>query len=110
MNTPPPADLSPKSQALWIELLQASEFRRDELTALERALRLFDDADKLRADGELKLSLDCSNAALRYWRLLKFVEPSPARRPGRPSGDEWSSKRRSQAQDAVMRQDAPYAD
>ncbi len=93
----PPADLSAKSQRLWRDLLEAHTFRRDELDVLEQSLRLADDADQLRAGGQVKLALDCRNASLRFWRLLRFKDDEPARRPGRPSGDDWSRQRKAQA-------------
>jgi hypothetical protein len=101
-NTPaPPADLTPKAQRLWADLLADHAFRRDELAALEHALRLFDDADRLREADQVKLSLDCRNAGLRFWRLLKFTTGEAVRRPGRPSGDDWSAQRRAQARQRV---------
>ena len=41
----------------------------------------------------VKQSLDAATTALRDRRTLKFTDPAvPKRRPGRPSGDDWSAQ------------------
>ena len=71
----------------------------------ERALGWWDRSDiwleaSVKAEGRersqlIKLSLDGSLTALRYWRTLKFLDPVvPKRRPGRPTGDDWSVQRK----------------
>ncbi|MEO5739961.1 MAG: hypothetical protein ABIS29_05130 [Vicinamibacterales bacterium] len=104
-NQPAPRGLSPASKVLWRTLTQQHRWADHELVAFERALRWFDRADALAAasdkaqthrDGAalLKSSMDAANTALRHWRLLKFSNGEAARRPGRPSGDDWSAKRK----------------
>jgi hypothetical protein len=111
MTTPAPKGLTPKSAAIWHELTERHAFEAHERVAFERALRWFDKADGwLRAADAaeareavqlVKMSMDASNCGLRYWRTLKFVDGTAARRPGRPSGDDWSLKRKLQAVKAV---------
>ena len=97
----PPKDLSPWGKRVWLELLASHDFAPHELVVFVRALQWFGVADTLRleADGlrgrerdaKLKAAGDASTAALRHWRILKFVDPArPARRPGRPSGKPWT--------------------
>ncbi len=80
------------------------EFAVHEWVALEWALRLWDLSDRRLAeagatsDGRQsarleKQGLDAATAALRHWRLLKFSDGEPARRPGRPSDRGWSAIR-----------------
>jgi hypothetical protein len=38
---------------------------------------------------------DAATVALRYWKALGFKDdPHAVRRPGRPSGDDWSAQRK----------------
>lgn len=106
-----PKGLSGRSQGIWHDLTTIHQFEQFELVAFERALKWFDKADGwLReadaAEGKtavllVKMSMDASNCGLRYWRTLKFSDGTAARRPGRPSGDNWSPKRQLQAAKAV---------
>ena len=102
-----PHGLPEASRAIWAELTTEHTFEPYELVTFTRALRWFDRADALclAADAAstaregaalLKQAMDASTTALRFWRQLKFTDGTPARRPGRPSGDEWSAKRRLQ--------------
>ena len=98
-----PDGLSAKSQEVWRELLAQHRFERHELEALANALKWQDVSTALLADAERasepqrsklhKLAMDAATCSLRFWRALKFTEGT-ARRPGRPSDDEWSEKRR----------------
>lgn len=106
-----PKGLTAASLGIWDELTILHRFEPHELVAFERALRWFDRADGwLReadaAEGKtavllVKMSMDASNCGLRYWRTLKFTDGTAARRPGRPTGDNWSLKRQLQAAKAV---------
>ena len=109
MQTPPvPKGLSPRSRAIWSDLVTEHAFEANELVSLRRALEWFDRSDALIASadratdakeraGLTKQAMDASNCGLRYWRVLKFVDPVLKRRPGRPSHDGWSAQRREQA-------------
>ena len=111
MQTPPvPRGLSPRSRAIWRDLVTEYTFEKNELVSLRRALEWFDRSDALIASAVgttdareraalLKQAKDASNCGLRYWRTLKFTEGVATRRPGRPSDDAWSLKR--QAMKAV---------
>ena len=101
----PPDGLSRVSRRLWRELTDRHRFEPHELVAFERALGWWDKSDAWllaseAAEGReqaqlVKQSLDAAQTALRYWRTLKFTDPSvPKRRPGRPAGDDWSPERR----------------
>ena len=104
---PVPKGLSRKSRRIWETLTTEHRFESHELVSLARALAWFDKADGwLRAAERaqareaqqlVKQSMDASNCGLRYWRTLKFTEGVAARRPGRPSDDDWSRKRKLQA-------------
>jgi hypothetical protein len=106
-----PKGLSTGSRGIWNELTTLHRFEAHELVAFERALRWFDRADAWlkeadAAEGKtavllVKMSMDASNCGLRYWRTLKFTDGVAARRPGRPSGDNWSLTRQLQAAKAV---------
>ena len=104
---------SPKTRAghsAWARkvrrtLLACHEFGEHELVAFERALQWWDRSDAWLVDSEactgreraalVKESLDAAQIALRYWKVLKFPPPEgTTRRPGRPSGDMWSARRR----------------
>src|SRR5262245_3207214 len=102
---PTPEGLSPWARATWRDLHALNHFKLHEALALERALRLWDLSDKRLAEAEAttgadrgrleKMGLDASTAALRHWRLLRFAglgEGQP--RVGRPSGNNWSDKRK----------------
>jgi hypothetical protein len=99
-----PKGLSVRSREIWDELTTLHRFEPHELVAFTRALTWWDRADGwLReadaAEGKtavllVKMSMDASNCGLRYWRTLKFSDGTAARRPGRPSGDDWSAKRK----------------
>jgi hypothetical protein len=101
---PPPDDLSEISKALWLEMTATHAWDRHELVTFEWALKWQDtsraatEQAKAAKGAELarltKLSLDASTAALRHWRALKFPAPEGARRPGRPSGSNWSAARK----------------
>lgn len=102
---PVPRGLSSWARGVWRELTAECEFERHELVTFERALRWFDASDALFASAQdakepkeqrdlLKQSMDASNTALRHWRALKWPTPAGARRPGRPSGAEWSPARK----------------
>jgi hypothetical protein len=111
MTLKPPKALSRKSKAIWAELTELHHFEAHELVTFERALQWWDVSDAafegaMQAEGKqradlLKLSLDASNAALRCWRTLKFPAPAGARRPGRPSGADWSPMRKAAAMKAA---------
>lgn len=72
----------------------------------ERALTWFDLSDRWLAEAAgaagreraqlAKQAMDAATSGLRFWRTLKFVDGSPARRPGRPSDTGWSAQRRMQ--------------
>ena len=96
-TTPPPADLSPRSQTRWRELHAAHYFAIHEDYVLEGYLTWDDVATALRReakglrgrerDRKLKAAEDAATASLRYLRALRFVDPAaPPRRPGRPPG------------------------
>jgi hypothetical protein len=100
----PPAGLSPWARRVWTELVTANDFGRHELVTFERALRWWGVSDRLmqesepltgrERDAKLKAAADAATAALRHWRTLKFVDPARPVRPGRPSGEDWSEKRK----------------
>lgn len=102
---PAPSGLSPRSQAIWSELVAAHDFADFELVTFTRALEWFDQADAKAAQAAdakdpaesarlLKVSMDAATTALRFWRTLKFPPPVGVRRPGRPSGPDWSASRK----------------
>ena len=107
----PPVGFSARSRRLWGDLLAANDFARHELELLARALEMSDRADEMSAvistqgllvDGRVHPLIaarrDALLASARFWRQLRFVDPAkPARRPGRPSGSEWSPQRRAGA-------------
>ena len=93
------------SQRVWRELMEPHAFEAHELVTFERALAWWDRSDAWleaseKAEGKeqaqlIKQSLDGATAALRCWRTLKFLDPAvPKRRPGRPSGADWSAERK----------------
>src|SRR5215831_20047765 len=104
---PRPPGLSPRSRRLRRTLLAAYTFAEHELEWLHRALEQHDLADQcartieregLVVDGKahplLAVRRDALLAGARYWRQLKFTEdPTPARRAGRPKGEQWSPSR-----------------
>jgi hypothetical protein len=76
--------------------------------SFRRALEWFDRSDALILAADrttdareraalTKQAMDASNCGLRYWRVLRFVDPVLKRRPGRPSGDGWTAHRHEQA-------------
>src|SRR5262245_11569358 len=98
-RTPSPTrPLSPRAQRLWRELLAEHDFQRFELEVLARALEMSDRADemsdRIARDGLvvgdkphplLSARRDALLASARFWRQLKFTDPSkPAPRIGRP--------------------------
>jgi hypothetical protein len=109
MQTPlVPKGLSPRSRAIWRDLVTEHQFEANELVSFRRALEWFDRSDALIASADgmadareraalTKQAMDASDCGLRYWRVLKFVDPVMKRRPGRPSDDGWSIQRREQA-------------
>jgi hypothetical protein len=101
----PPAGLSAWAQATWRTLLDLHTFEAYERLSLTRALEWWDRSDAWLAEsrtatgrdqGRLtKQAMDAANCALRHWRLLKFAPPTAVPiRPGRPSGFNWSEKRK----------------
>ena len=111
-DTPPvPKELSPASAQIWRDVTRAHEFEAHELPLLLSALTWRDRSTAWLAASEratareearlVKQSLDAGQASLRYWRALKFTDADAGtRRPGRPSGDAWSPKRRQQARES----------
>jgi hypothetical protein len=107
----PPAGLSRGARRIWRQLTALHDFEAHELIAFERALVWWDRSDEWMEASEtatgrdrtalVKQSLDGANMALRHWRTLRFRDEDAARRPGRPSGDEWSAKRRAQLREAI---------
>jgi len=96
----PPAGLSRWAKEVWRELMAENTFMPHEVVTFTRALTWFDLADALQLEAEglhgrekdakLKAAGDASTTGLRFWRTLKFVDPTrPARRPGRPPGKTW---------------------
>ncbi len=104
-----PRGLSTKSRALWHALTRDYDFEPHERLQLENALRWDDRSVELARQAEVaddkqrltKLAIDAASTSLRYWRILRFTDPSvPKRRPGRPSGNSWSRQRQTLAADA----------
>ncbi len=106
---PPPRDLSPASAQIWKDVIRDHEFEAHELPLLVSALKWRDRSTTWLKESEtaagreqarlVKQSLDAAQASLRHFRALKFTDADDkTRRPGRPSGDDWSPKRRRQAQ------------
>ncbi len=94
---PPPAELSPRSQARWRDLHASHHFAMHEDYLLESYLTWDDVATALRRetkalhgrerDRKFKASEDAALTALCYLRGLRFIDPSrPPRPPGRPPG------------------------
>jgi hypothetical protein len=107
-----PASLSRGSRRIWRQLTALHQFEAHELIAFERALSWWERSDEWleaskKAEGReqaqlVKQAMDAANAALRHWRTLKFSDPDAGvRRPGRPSGDQWSAKRKAQLREAI---------
>lgn len=106
VETMMPEGLSAASQAVWRAMLAQHHFETHELSALANALRWEDQSTALLIDAAaateparsklLKLGMDAATCSLRFWRSLKFRDGDTARRPGRPSGDAWSAKRKLQ--------------
>ena len=104
---PIPYGLSAWAAGVWGELTALHHFEQFELVAFERALRWFDLSDQWLTDAEaasgaersrlVKQGMDAATSGLRFWRTLKFADDAAVRRPGRPSGDDWSAKRKLQA-------------
>jgi hypothetical protein len=115
-NSPrPPRDLSVRATRLWDELHRDATFSPDCDEYLERALRCFDLADELTAAarpagfdtpkgrGLLAAARDQHMVGLKLFQAcgLDRLDATP-RRPGRPSGDQWSALRRqARPRDAV---------
>jgi hypothetical protein len=108
--------LSATAQGIRRQLLEENDFAPHELVMLDVALRWSDISASLLRESEtltgrdraarLKSAGDAATSALRHWRALKFQDPArPTRRPGRPSGDEWSAARRegARAQQAPLK-------
>ena len=105
---PPPQDLSPASVQIWKDVIRDHEFESHEVPLLMSALRWRDRSTTWLEESEtavgreearlIKQSLDAAQTSLRHWRALKFTDADNKRRPGRPSGDAWSAKRRRQRQ------------
>jgi hypothetical protein len=106
-----PRGLSAGSADIWKALTTQLSFERRELYVFERALRWWDQSDQWLRDSEkaagrdqarlVKQSMDAASAALRLWRSLKFTDGPASRRPGRPSGADWSPQRKAAALKAV---------
>jgi hypothetical protein len=96
-SLPAPSGLSPWARGVWEELTRLHDFQEYELIPFERALRWWDASDAAMLDGKPSLAMDLANAALRHWKTLKFPPPPGARRPGRPSGENWSHERQAAA-------------
>jgi hypothetical protein len=97
MSTVPavPDGLSPQSGEVWTRLHGVYAFSEAEIVALTEHLHAQDRAAVLEAAGQVKLSQGERTLAHRWWRGLKFTSAgNQQRRPGRPSGDGWSDKRR----------------
>jgi hypothetical protein len=97
VGIPAPSGLSQWACAVWTELTQRHNFEAHELIVFERALQWWDRSDAAATAGNSKLAIDAGTAALRHWRLLKFLGREEARRAGRPSGDNWNAARRAAA-------------
>src|SRR5262245_4823847 len=114
MTTSPPVPdgLTPASAGIWAELTTRHQFADYELVTFSKALEWFDRADEMSALADavegrelaalLKQAIDASTCGLRFWRLLKFTDGAAARRPGRPSDDGWSAKRKAQKLQQVV--------
>jgi hypothetical protein len=72
---------------------------------MRRALGLWDRSDATFALADAatdsreaaklaRLAIQLADAALKAWKVLKFPTPEGVRRPGRPSGDDWSEARK----------------
>jgi hypothetical protein len=104
---PAPEDLSKWAVGVWNELTADNDFNPHEYVAFTRALTWWDVSDTLLAeaaalagrerDARLKAAGDAATSALRHWRTLKFTDAS-TRRPGRPSGVDWSKARKAAAE------------
>jgi len=102
----PPASLSEWARGVWSQLLEANAFDPHEVVTFRRALEWWDRSDRWMAESEqatgrergalVKQALDASTAALRHWKALKFTDAT-TRRPGRPSGPNWSASRKAAA-------------
>jgi hypothetical protein len=102
----PPEGLNDWAKGVWADLHRLHVFERHEEIALERALRWWTTSDAWLRESEtagpkdqgrlVKQAVDASTQALRAWRGLKFpaAPGEPARRPGRPSGPDWSPDRK----------------
>ena len=111
-----PHGLSQKSRAVFGTVTHDYAFAAQELLQLESALRWHDRSELLAEQADAadaahrprltKLAMDAASTSLRFWRALRFVDPlNPPRRPGRPTGDEWSGQRRQQARARRRRSD-----
>lgn len=103
-----PRGLSAESAGIWRELVSANAFEAHELPILASALTWRDRSTAWLAESERaagrerstlrKQALDAATASLRHFKALKFTDPSqPARRPGRPSGQNWNAARKQEA-------------
>jgi hypothetical protein len=69
--------------------------RADEMSAVIAAQGLLIEG---KAHPLIAARRDALLASARFWRQLKFEDPArPARRPGRPGGDNWSAARKAGA-------------
>jgi len=92
----PPSHLSRRSQADYRALHETHVFAPHERLTLVRYLEWLDRRDALMVEAEklsgreraarVKASGDCATVALRFWRGLKFLDPSRPPRIGRPPG------------------------
>jgi hypothetical protein len=104
MKLQAPKGLSRRARRTWATLTDAHTFEGFELVTFTRALKWWDVSDAFYADAMtatgkdraalLKLSMDANSSALRCWRTLRFPVPAGVRRPGRPSGANWSTARK----------------
>jgi hypothetical protein len=103
-----PPGLSKRSLELWTELQAMYEFTVADEAILRRSLEAYDLHDELQAGARkvgrsskdarslLGAARDAALVGLRHWAALGFpkADLGATRRPGRPSGDDWSRQRR----------------
>jgi hypothetical protein len=115
-----PAGLSRWARGVWARLLEENSWGEHEILAFTFALRWWDASDAWLAESAattgrdkaalVKQALDAATTALRYWRTLRFTDPAtPSRRPGRPSGENWSAARQEAARVARLEPGRPHA-
>ncbi len=103
----PPSGLSERSKGIWTRLCRTWDFEAADLEILQRSLENMDLGDTLleqavsagftspAGKAALGARRDVQALALKYWAALKLHGGGDGvRRPGRPSDDGWSAKRR----------------